>query len=714
MNPLRLKLRNLRSFRELELVLPEGRTAILGANGAGKSTLASAVDWALFGPDSRSWAPYLTQGAEGTELLLELEFEHGDAVYRVRRGFSGRGSGKATLDLDLREPDTDPDDFGWSPLTRETAKQTQELIEELLGLSRETFRASAMLYQGDGGAFTEAAPASRKRILSKILGLERWQGYLEQARVDIRTVEQRQAVLSARLEQALPEIESKQETADQVAELGKLAAQVELVEAAARTELAEHQRLIRDATQLAASRAVANARLLQAETRIAGIDQLTRDADTAEAGQAEVVEALAGLNAHRFVGAQERWTYLSQEIQKANAERTARRSQRYLLEQTAETQALAADALVESAERARDEDSPAGVCSLCGQPLSTQEAREHLAAELEQQAAQARAIHRQQLEQIAAIAEPEEDPLPELERLLAEQQTLLDAANQVSLERARLEERGRSFQAAIDKRPTADAVKEAERAHQEAAEALDALPAASDPAAVGAATAASERLEAELPRYRVELDQARGTLARLDERLRRIGELEEQTKTDRAELDSSLERLALLRILERAYGRDGIPAWIVSQVAIPTLEAEATRIVGELGAPYRIELRTERLTAGGEQIDALDVIVETEDGERPYETFSGGERTRINLALRISLARLLANRARAESRLLVIDEPEFLDGEGTAALVAVIAGLSDFSKVWLISHVPALRDAAQLDGALEVVRDADGWSVLTV
>jgi len=91
-------------------------------------------------------------------------------------------------------------------------------------------------------------------------------------------------------------------------------------------------------------------------------------------------------------------------------------------------------------------------------------------------------------------------------------------------------------------------------------------------------------------------------------------------------------------------------------------------------------------------------------GERPYETFSGGERTRINLALRIALARLLAHRRGAESRLLAIDEPEFLDEQGTAALVDVLRDLqADFDRILLISHVPALRDS--FDQVLTVSKD---------
>ena len=74
MNPHQLK-RNLRSFVELDLALPDGRVAIVSENGAGKSTLATWIDWALFGPDSHSFASYLTQGSAETEMLLELTFE---------------------------------------------------------------------------------------------------------------------------------------------------------------------------------------------------------------------------------------------------------------------------------------------------------------------------------------------------------------------------------------------------------------------------------------------------------------------------------------------------------------------------------------------------------------------------------------------------------------------------------------------------------------
>ena len=105
--------------------------------------------------------------------------------------------------------------------------------------------------------------------------------------------------------------------------------------------------------------------------------------------------------------------------------------------------------------------------------------------------------------------------------------------------------------------------------------------------------------------------------------------------------------------------------------------------------------------------DTLQVVVIDQDGnEADYaEGCSGGEQTRIGLALRIALARLLAHRRGAESRLLALDEPSYLDQAGMAALLDVLRGLeSDFDVILLVSHVAELRDA--LDQTLVVVKES--------
>jgi len=51
-------------------------------------------------------------------------------------------------------------------------------------------------------------------------------------------------------------------------------------------------------------------------------------------------------------------------------------------------------------------------------------------------------------------------------------------------------------------------------------------------------------------------------------------------------------------------------------------------------------------------IDTLEILIADARGTRPYETYSGGKR--INFAIRLALARLLAQRAGAALQLLIV------------------------------------------------------------
>ena len=54
--------------------------------------------------------------------------------------------------------------------------------------------------------------------------------------------------------------------------------------------------------------------------------------------------------------------------------------------------------------------------------------------------------------------------------------------------------------------------------------------------------------------------------------------------------------------------------------------------------------------------ETLDILISDAAGKREYEMFSGGEAFRINFAIRMALSRVLAQRAGARLRMLVIDE----------------------------------------------------------
>ncbi|NTV45227.1 MAG: ATP-binding cassette family protein, partial [Chlorobiales bacterium] len=101
--------------------------------------------------------------------------------------------------------------------------------------------------------------------------------------------------------------------------------------------------------------------------------------------------------------------------------------------------------------------------------------------------------------------------------------------------------------------------------------------------------------------------------------------------------------------------------------------------------------------------DELDetLAIEISDARgqvRDYSTFSGGEKFRVDLALRIALSKLLAEQSGVSVKMLVIDEGfGTQDDEGLEAIIESIDRISDeFEKVILITHLDKLRDAFEV------------------
>jgi DNA repair protein SbcC/Rad50 len=107
-------------------------------------------------------------------------------------------------------------------------------------------------------------------------------------------------------------------------------------------------------------------------------------------------------------------------------------------------------------------------------------------------------------------------------------------------------------------------------------------------------------------------------------------------------------------------------------------------------------------------IDTLDILIADSRGTRSYETYSGGEAFRINFAIRLALAKLLAQRAGAALQLLIVDEGfGTQDAEGCDRLIAAINAISsDFACILTVTHMPHLKEAFQ--ARIEVNKTQEG------
>ena len=157
--------------------------------------------------------------------------------------------------------------------------------------------------------------------------------------------------------------------------------------------------------------------------------------------------------------------------------------------------------------------------------------------------------------------------------------------------------------------------------------------------------------------------------------------------------------------LAHMFGKNGIQA-IMIENAIPELKEEANRILSRVSDnAMHVTLETQRDTRTGGVAETLDIKISDDLGTRNYELFSGGEAFRINFALRIALSRMLARRAGARLRTLVIDEGfGTQDTQGLERLVEVIKAIQDdFAKIIVITHLTELKNAFETH--IEVTKD---------
>ena len=195
-------------------------------------------------------------------------------------------------------------------------------------------------------------------------------------------------------------------------------------------------------------------------------------------------------------------------------------------------------------------------------------------------------------------------------------------------------------------------------------------------------------------------------IGKVEERLQQIERCRKERKLTRRKKRRAKEDVIIFGHLQEAFSRRGIPALIIEQ-SVYEIEQRANQLLDRLTEgkmSVQIQMVTEKLTGGTKE--TLEIRVNDELGTyRPYETYSGGEAFRINIALRIALSQLLAARSGVPIRTLVIDEGfGTQDQQGIQCIVDVIDKVrNDFEKILIVTHLEAVKEAFPV--RIEVVKD---------
>jgi exonuclease SbcC len=206
-----------------------------------------------------------------------------------------------------------------------------------------------------------------------------------------------------------------------------------------------------------------------------------------------------------------------------------------------------------------------------------------------------------------------------------------------------------------------------------------------------------------------------GKVGRANRLVDDLDEKRDRKKLLKAEREEMTIQVARYKQLERAFGKDGVPALLIEQ-ALPQIEAKANELLDRLSAgEMNIRFLTQRELKSREDMkETLDIQISDRAGVRDYEMFSGGEAFRINFAIRLALSDVLTRRAGAKLQTLVLDEGfGSQDEAGRQRLIEAINTVrDDFKTILVITHIESLKDA--FPTRIEVIKGERGSRVSVV
>jgi len=220
-----------------------------------------------------------------------------------------------------------------------------------------------------------------------------------------------------------------------------------------------------------------------------------------------------------------------------------------------------------------------------------------------------------------------------------------------------------------------------------------------------------EQAEREWRNFEEQANNIRLELGVAQQKVNVLQDLKKRLQVLEEERNQKNRRVGWYKQLERAFGKDGIPALLIEQ-ALPQIEEHANQILARLSngsMALRFVTQTEYKDKHRDDLrETLDILISDNNGIRDYELYSGGEAFRINFAIRLAISEVLAHRAGARLQTLVIDEGfGSQDALGRQRLIEAINLVQDkFAKILVITHLDELKEA--FPNRIEVIKTPEG------
>mgnify|MGYP001438514893 FL=1 len=718
MIPIRLSVKNFLSYQENAPVLDLSGihlACLCGPNGNGKSALLDAITWALWGiARGRRQEDLVHFGRRDmqVELIAKSEYQQ----YRIIRRYLKNRTSSGVTDLQLQILSGDE----YKSISGSTIAETQQSITTVFGMDYRTFANSVYLVQGKSDNFTISTPIERKEVLGKILNLTYYDMLVERSKDKARllgierdTTYKQLESLETRLEELsgyqnqLDDIKTSLtninlEISTQEDSLSRLKAQEKEIRQK-NDELIRLQLTIKQKTELSQN---LEAKLLEDNSRLSRLRKLSENIPSLEAKILEVKQLLGQTYDHEQHAEQLRLSL--QEL--AN--------NLHLLRVTNDSLKQEGDNLRTKINLFSTQPQESH-CPLCKSELS-EIGHKNLIDSYDEEIKQKAVIYKNN----KALSEKDEEEHSKLKSQL-EHLILKQKEQQVVNQNLLVKLEADHKEASTAKSDQEDCVTLiSELTSQLEGNRSDVATLSKELDVLRPAAGSLDRLLSSLSSTESAYS---SNLERRGQLLGKYSLLEEQLVARKQLLDDmASKKLLLHKLIEDfqaygdlaiAFGKGGIQALLI-EASVPFLEQEANLLLSRM-TDNRLSLtletrRAKRSSRDAEQVETLEVYIGDELGTRSYELFSGGEKFRINLALRIALSKLIAWRSGSPLTTLFIDEGfGTQDLSGQEKIVEVINSIQeDFQLIIVITHIEEIKEAFPL--RIEVSKTEQGSSFIMV
>ena len=627
------------------------------------------------------------------EAYVSATFEKDNNTYTVERTIRRRGPSKAQLTSPtLPKPIVD-------------VKAVNSKIESLLGMDYETFISSTIIRQDEMDRLTARRPAERKEILANIFGLQTYEAMRERAhdkaweiKNRIATLEERKKILEEKIQQEEHLKEKLARHEEEIKNLKEKCSDKEDEKKKIEIKLDELQKMKTEHDRIDSEVKSLTEQLRRDESRL---EDLKKDIEEVNRAT-EKLETLKPL--------QEERARLKQELEILTQQRDQLKLNITKLNEKMLEIKNRIQEETENYRRIKEYKIPE--CPICKRPLDEPH-RSKLLKDYESRIAQLNKDH----ENLASQAQNIQRTLEEkLHPSILERQAALKEMEKLDEEIGRLAATaGRMPQLMEDERRLITLINENKIKIKEFEERLRIL----KPTIESYRSLEDERrmVEEDLRRIERDLGVEKANRDRAEKDLAEI----QQAKTEHERIVEQIGQEDRLRaayeyLEKRVFHKDGIPTAILREI-IPEIEREASKILRDLsGGRMDIRFSLGRKTKAGKTTEELIIEAVDQTGSHPVSRYSGGERMRINLALRLGVSEVITKRSGYKGRIetLIIDEgfgP--LDEEGRRATVEILQTLRQrFRKIIVISHIDDVREA--FESRLLIDKPVGGYSSISI